>query len=61
MIGDRLDHDIYPANVLRMRTIWLRMGPHAVQVPRVPEDVPDAVITSIIQAPDVLEEWESNR
>ena len=61
MIGDRLDNDIYPANVLRMRTIWLQMGPHAVQVPRMPEDVPDAVITSIIQAPDVLEEWGSDR
>jgi HAD superfamily hydrolase (TIGR01549 family) len=58
MIGDRLDNDIYPANVLGMRTIWLRMGPHAVQSPRMPEDVPDAVIESIGQAPDVLDEWE---
>ena len=58
MIGDRLDNDIYPANVLGMRTIQLRMGPHAVQSPRMPEDVPDAVIESIGQAPDVLDEWE---
>lgn len=61
MIGDRLDNDIYPANVLRMRTIWFRMGPHAVQVPRMPEDVPDAVITSMIEAPDVLESWRLDR
>lgn len=58
MIGDRLDNDIYPANVLGMRTIQIRGGPHAVQVPRIPEDVPDAVIERMSEVEAVLERWE---
>jgi HAD superfamily hydrolase (TIGR01549 family) len=58
MVGDRLGYDIYPANVLGMATIWLRVGPHAVQKPRVPEDVPDAIVSSILELPQVLKQWE---
>jgi len=58
MIGDRLDNDIYPANVLGMRTIWLRMGPHAMQQPRIPEDVPDATIESMPEVLGIIEGWE---
>jgi putative hydrolase of the HAD superfamily len=58
MIGDRLDNDIYPANVLGMRTIWLRLGPHAMQQPRIPEDVPDATIESISEVMGIIEGWE---
>ncbi len=59
MIGDRLDNDIYPANVLGMRTIQIRGGPHAVQVPRIPEDVPDAVIGHMSEVVQVIQTWES--
>ena len=58
MIGDRLDNDIYPANVMGMRTIWIRVGPHAVQKPRIPEDVPDAVISGMSEIPSILDSWE---
>jgi putative hydrolase of the HAD superfamily len=58
MVGDRLDNDIYPANVLGMRTIWFKVGPHAVQTPRIPEDEPDETIESIIEIPDIVERWE---
>ena len=61
MVGDRLDNDIYPANVLGMRTIWVRTGPHAVQRPRVPEDVPDAVVESMREVLEVIEGWERKK
>lgn len=58
MIGDRLDNDIYPANVLGMHTIWLRFGPHALQEPRTPEDVPDATVEKMIDVLDVINRWK---
>jgi len=58
MVGDRLDNDVYPANVLGMRTVWLRVGTHAAQKPRVPEDVPDATIEDIRELVTVLGNWE---
>ena len=58
MIGDRLDNDIYPANVLGMRTIWVRFGPHAVQEPRTPEDVPDAIVEKMIDVLEVINRWK---
>ncbi|MCX6646590.1 MAG: HAD family hydrolase [bacterium] len=60
MIGDRLDNDIYPANVLGMRTIWIRSGPHAVQEPRVPEDVPDAMVKKMIDVIEIIERWKKD-
>ena len=57
MVGDRLDNDIYPANVLGMRTIWIRIGPHATQQPRIPEDVPDATIEHMSRVPEIIEGW----
>jgi putative hydrolase of the HAD superfamily len=60
MIGDRLDNDIYPANVMGMRTIWIQAGPHAIQHPRIPEDVPDATVASISEIPGVLDEWDTH-
>lgn len=58
MVGDRLDNDIYPANVLGMRTIWIRVGPHLGQEPRTPEDIPDAVVNEFSEIPEVLMRWE---
>ncbi len=58
MIGDRLDNDIYPANVLGMRTIWVQIGPHAVQHPRIPEDVPDAIVEHMLDVHKIIREWE---
>jgi len=61
MIGDRLDNDIYPANILGMRTIWVRIGPHAVQHTRVPEDVPDATVEHMADVGKIIDEWELGR
>lgn len=60
MIGDRLDNDIYPANILGMRTIWIKSGPHARQEPRIPEDVPDAVVEKMPDVIDIIERWKKD-
>jgi putative hydrolase of the HAD superfamily len=57
MVGDRLDNDIYPANVLGMRTVLIHIGPHAVQEPRIPEDVPDAIITHMSDLEKIIDQW----
>jgi len=59
MIGDRFDNDIWPANILGMKTIRFRTGPHAVQKPRVPDDMPDAEIDRMTDVPVVLERFEN--
>jgi HAD superfamily hydrolase (TIGR01549 family) len=60
MVGDRLDNDIYPANVLGMRTIWVKSGPHAVQESRTPEDLPDATVVKMIEIIDIIERWKKD-
>ncbi len=53
-IGNRLDADVRPAKQLGMRTIWLLRGeaPSSPTVQQLSE--PDAVITSLAQAPGVI-------
>ena len=47
MVGDRIDKDIIPANVLKMKTIRLRTGLHAKQEPRIPLEIPNMTISSL--------------
>lgn len=41
MVGDRIDNDIVPANLLGMRTVLIRTGRHGYQRPRSWDEVPD--------------------
>jgi HAD superfamily hydrolase (TIGR01509 family) len=47
MIGDRPDNDIYPAKRLGLRTIRIRQGAAACQVPRSPEYEADATVDNL--------------
>ncbi len=47
MIGDRLDNDVFPAKALGMKTVWLRRGFGALQIPKGPEYAPDYTIDSL--------------
>ena len=47
MIGDRIDKDIYPANVIGMKTIRLKTGLHIKQRPRIPIEMPVIEINSL--------------
>ena len=47
MVGDRIDKDVYPANVVGMRTVRLRTGLHRNQEPRIPVEEPDVDLESL--------------
>ena len=55
MVGDRLDNDIYPANILGMKTIRLLTGPFAAQEARTPRDLPDVTIGTLAELPDAVD------
>ncbi|MHC4934478.1 MAG: HAD family hydrolase [Planctomycetota bacterium] len=48
MVGDRIDKDIVPARQVGMRTVRIRVGLHRNQRPRVPFEVPDVELESVI-------------
>lgn len=54
MIGDRLDNDIAPAKALGMKTVWLRQGFGALQIPKKPEYTPDYTIDSLTELPGIF-------
>lgn len=47
MVGDRLDNDIRPANLLGMKTIHVRQGGSGAQRPRDASDLPGAVVDAV--------------
>ena len=48
MVGDRIDKDVIPAKQVGMRTILIRTGLHKNQQPRIPFEVPDAELDSVL-------------
>lgn len=54
MIGDRIDNDITPANLLGCGTIHVRQGPSCAQKPRNPIEEPTASVAGIAQVPDLF-------
>lgn len=48
MVGDRIDKDIIPARQVGMKTILVRSGLYKNQQPRIPFEIPDAELHSII-------------
>lgn len=55
MVGDRIDKDVIPAKMLGIKTILFRNGMHRDQVPRIPDEMPDAEIQDIRELPDAIE------
>lgn len=47
MVGDRIDNDIVPAKQLRIKTVLFRTGLHKDQMPRTPDEIPDAELRDI--------------
>jgi putative hydrolase of the HAD superfamily len=48
MVGDRIDKDVIPAKLLGMKTILIRVGLHKNQQPRIPFELPDAELASLV-------------
>lgn len=53
-IGDRLDNDIIPAKSMGMSTIWVRQGRYRELEPRIPDEIPDATVPSIVDVPEAM-------
>lgn len=47
MVGDRLDNDIRPANLLGMKTVHVRQGGSGAQRPRDPTEVPHTSVETV--------------
>jgi FMN phosphatase YigB (HAD superfamily) len=54
MVGDRVDNDIVPAKQIGMRTVLVRGGLHRRQTPRIPAEMPDAVLKGIAGLADAV-------
>lgn len=57
MVGDRLDHDVFPAKLLGMRAVRVLVGPYAEQIPISPLHCPDRTIRSLSELPAALEDF----
>ena len=55
MVGDRIDNDIFPANLLGMATVLYRTGRHIEQLPRSPREVPDEEVWTVDELDTALE------
>lgn len=47
-VGDRIDKDVVPAKQAGMATILIRTGIHQEQQPRLPEEIPDVELPSVV-------------
>ena len=61
MVGDRLDNDMYPAQLLGMKTVWVRTGAHAILEPREPGEIPDRTIESPLELVEAVTALSSFR
>jgi FMN phosphatase YigB (HAD superfamily) len=48
MVGDRVDNDVVPAKQLGMLTVRIRTGLYRIQEPRIPSEVPDRELGSVV-------------
>ena len=48
MVGDRIDKDVIPAKQVGMKAVLVRVGIHKNQQPRMPTEVPDIELGSVV-------------
>ncbi|MCI0440220.1 MAG: HAD family hydrolase [Chloroflexi bacterium] len=56
MVGDRIDKDIIPARMLGMKTVLIRVGLHRNQQPRIPAEIPDIELPSVVGLARAIED-----
>jgi putative hydrolase of the HAD superfamily len=55
LVGDRIDKDVVPAKMLGMRTVRIRTGVHRNQEPRIPAEVPDVELDSVVGLAEAID------
>ncbi|MBC7222065.1 HAD family hydrolase [Candidatus Bipolaricaulota bacterium] len=58
MVGDRLDHDVFPARLLGMRTVRVLLGPYSGQRPPSPLHLPHASIPDLSTLEEALLDFD---
>ena len=54
MVGDRIDNDIVPANIIGMKNVWIKQGFGKYFVPNSPEEEPNWTIITLNEIIDLL-------
>lgn len=55
MVGDRIDNDIIPANIIGMTTVWIRQGFGKLAQPQAAVETPDYTINNLSELFEILE------
>lgn len=54
MVGDRLDNDIVPANIIGMTTVWIRQGFGSYTTPISEGEEPDFTVTNLLDIKELF-------
>lgn len=54
MIGDRIDNDIIPANIIGMKTVWIKQGFSYYTEPKAVEEKPDYIVNSLAEITELF-------
>jgi FMN phosphatase YigB (HAD superfamily)/RimJ/RimL family protein N-acetyltransferase len=54
VVGDRIDKDVVPAHTLGMKAVLVRGGLHRAQQPRIPEEIPEVELESVVGLADAV-------
>ena len=54
MVGDRLDNDIAPANLVGMKSVWIRQGFGQYQKPGTADEIPDIIVSTLTELSHIL-------
>ena len=55
MVGDRIDNDIIPANIIGMITVWIRQGFGGLAQPQTAIETPDYTINNLNELFEIIE------
>ena len=54
MDGDRIDNDIIPANIIGMKTVWIKQGFGSYAEPKTIEEQPDYIVNSLAEIAELF-------
>ena len=54
MVGDRIDNDIIPANIIGMKTVWIKQGFGSYAEPKTIEEQPDYIVNSLAEIAELF-------